>query len=80
MHSGIIDSHKMTDGWDFAKSMTRLVSFMIGISMTILLYILEFSDSWSEPIPIRSMYFTVLPLIIFLLTYYMPGDDTIFDA
>lgn len=80
MHSGIIDSNKMTDNWDFLKSMTRLISFMIGVPMTILLYILEFSDAWCYPIPYRSMYFTVLPLVIFLLTYYMPGDDIFSDS
>jgi hypothetical protein len=61
------------------KSMVRLISFMIGIAMTILLYMLEFSPEWGEPIPYRSMYFTVLPLVIFILSHYIPGEDKLFE-
>jgi hypothetical protein len=80
MHSGIIDSRELNDGWDFTKSMVRLFSFMIGVPMTIMLYILEFSDWWCQPVPYRSMYFTVLPLVIFILAHYIPGDDIFSEA
>lgn len=56
------------------KTLIMMVSFMIGISMTLLLYILEYTPECNVAVDYDSLYFTVLPLVIFIVLWVLPGD------